>query len=148
VGAPRRALRAGLVFVAAAAIGASLFGLRAALSETRTPSAASGVDAAPSSSLSNVLSTKGDAEAEAVAAPLAPALDAEPEPAPMMEAPTASAASAKAAHAHAARRAPRVAPHASGQAHRGEPIAPPNDCDPPFTIDESGIKRFKRWCPQ
>lgn len=33
-------------------------------------------------------------------------------------------------------------------AHRADSATPRNDCDPPFTVDENGIKRFKRWCPQ
>jgi serine/threonine-protein kinase len=39
------------------------------------------------------------------------------------------------------------APKASATA-TAEPArpAPKPDCDPPYTIDENGIKRFKRWC--
>ncbi len=130
-------------FIAAAAVTAGFVAARSSLAPAPlsppVPSAESASASPSTDSLEAATASSSATVASAV----------EPVSSPSVSASARANATAKA-------RSPAAAP-APRHATRNVQVAPrttvettpkKTDCDPPFTIDENGIKRFKRWCPQ
>jgi eukaryotic-like serine/threonine-protein kinase len=89
--------------------------------------------------------------AETAPAASTPVIAETHEPAPTAETPAAASSRKEtipAARPSRPQRPAVAAPRApTAHASTASPAPPaPADCDPSFTIDENGIKRFKRWC--
>jgi serine/threonine protein kinase len=142
----RRAYAPLVAFVVVAGLAAAVLGVRqnrwlsvsSAASSLAVPSAASAAVTAAA------IAVEAESASPASAAAAASIASATSSPSSASSAPTP----ARHASPHVDRRTPPAAHRAPATPSTAPAATAKNDCDPPFTIDENGIKRFKRWCPQ
>jgi serine/threonine-protein kinase len=96
------------------------------------------------SSRRDVASSTAPMDSAALSSSLAPSASSEPPPVAVSDASAVTEAAASSTAPPATRRAP--ARPASAPRTRAVPPAKSAGCDPPFSVDTSGIKRFKPWC--
>jgi len=166
-GAPPRALLVGALLVAAVVLAAGAWRALDHRTSDTSPRSAPTVEPAPGPATPTSAATgpvdaqppSGTPEAKPLPGPAASPLDAKPpldtttarsdvRPAPAPKTPT-GAPSPPASDAKTPRSRPSPEPAAAPPADVPKPAEAPKSnapCDPPFTIDASGVKRFKVEC--